>query len=108
VSAASISSSGPWKTTSPAPLAAARPQLDQVVGDPHRLGVVLHHQHGVARVAQAQQEAEQPLVVRGVQPDGRLVQHVERVHQPLPSALASEIRCASPPESVRVCRSSVR
>ena len=42
------------------------------------------------------------------QADGRFIQHVQRIHQAQPRALASEMRCASPPDSERVWRSSVR
>ena len=44
--------------------------------------VVLHHEHGVAHVAQLQQRVQQRAVVARVQADGRLVQDVEHAHQP--------------------------
>ncbi len=47
-----------------------------MVGDGDRLRLVLHHQHGVALVAQAQQQVVHPLDVMGVQSDGRLVEDV--------------------------------
>ncbi len=62
-------------------LAAGGPQLHDVVGPPDHRRVVLHHQHGVAGVPELLQEPDQPVVVPGVQPDGRLVQDVERVHE---------------------------
>ena len=43
---------------------------------------MLHHQHGVAQVAQVPQGREQPLVVPVVQPDRGLVQDVEHAHEP--------------------------
>jgi hypothetical protein len=62
-------------------LAARRPELYHIVGGFHRLGIVLDHDHRVAGVAQAAEQLEQPLHVARVQPDGRLVQHVERVDE---------------------------
>ncbi len=44
-------------------------------------GVVLHHQDRVAEVAQALQNVDQAGGIAAVQPDGRLVEHVERPHQ---------------------------
>ena len=38
--------------------------------------------HGVARVAQPAEQREQPVGVARVQADRRLVEHVQRVHQP--------------------------
>ena len=62
--------------------AGARPQVDHVVRRADRFLVVLHHQHGVAQVAQVPQGREQPLVVPVVQPDRGLVQDVEHAHEP--------------------------
>ena len=59
-----------------------RPQVDHVVGRLDGVGVVLHHDHRVAQVAQSAQRAEQALVVPLVQPDARLVEDVEHAHQP--------------------------
>ena len=59
----------------------ARPQVDHVVGRRDGVGVVLHHDHGVAQVAQAAQRPEQALVVALVQADARLVEDVEHADQ---------------------------
>ena len=72
---------GPAEHELSALLAAARPELDHVVGGANRVGVVLDDEHGVAGVAQAMQQAEQPIHVARVQPDRRLVEHVERVDE---------------------------
>ena len=58
-----------------------RPHVDQVIGLQDRLFVMLHHQHGVADVAQPLERAEQAGVVALVQADGRLVQDVEHPDQ---------------------------
>ena len=55
--------------------------VDDVVGDPDRLLVVLDDEHGVAEVAQADHRVDEPLVVPLVQPDRRLVEHVEHADQ---------------------------
>ena len=62
-------------------LARAQPEVDDVVGDGDHVRVVLDDEHGVALIAKLPQDPDQPQVVAGVQPDGRLVEHVQRVHQ---------------------------
>ena len=47
------------------------------VRGPDRVLVVLHHDQRVAQVAQPDQGLQQPVVVPLMQPDGRLVQHVQ-------------------------------
>ena len=66
----------------PAVLARARADIDQVIGGADQLQVVLDHQHRVAQVAQPAQDVDQALRVARVQPDGRLVQHVQHARQP--------------------------
>ena len=61
--------------------ARARAEIDHVIGALDGLGIVLHHQHGVAHVAQLRQGFEQAVVVARMQADGRLVQHVEHAAQ---------------------------
>ena len=68
------------------PPAAAQPsgagsEIDDVVGALDGLGIVLHHQHGVAEIAQAGERIEQPIVIARVQSDGRLVQNVQHAAQ---------------------------
>ena len=73
---------GPLEDHAASLLAGARTQVDHVVGLGHDGAVVLHHEHGVALVAQRLQHADEALGVRGVQADGRLVEHVQRAPQP--------------------------
>src|SRR5690606_41703499 len=49
--------------------AGTRAEVDDVVGDRDHLGLVLHHQHGVALVAQLQQQLVHAGDVVRVQPD---------------------------------------
>ena len=56
--------------------AGARAEVDDVVGDRDRLRLVLDDQHGVALVAQLQQQVVHPLDVVRVQADRRLVEDV--------------------------------
>ena len=63
------------------PLPGAGAHVQHQVGRPDHLRVVLHHQEGVARVAQPVQDADEPADVARVQPDGGLVQHEQGVHQ---------------------------
>ena len=62
--------------------AGARPHIDNPIGGADRLLVVLDDDDRVAEVAQPLQGREQPPVVALVQPDRRLVQHVEHAGQP--------------------------
>ena len=71
----------PWKITWPPCSPAPGPEIDDVVGGPDRLLVVLDDQHGVAEIAQPGQRREQRAVVALVQADRRLVEHVEHAGQ---------------------------
>ena len=62
-------------------LARARADVDDVVGDPDRLLVVLDDDHRVAEVAQPHQRLDEALVVALVQADRRLVEHVEHADE---------------------------
>ena len=64
-----------------AKLARSWTQVEQVVGRAQHIGVVLDDEDGVAQVAQLLKNMNQPRRVPGVQPDGRLVQNIERAHQ---------------------------
>ena len=63
-------------------LAGARADVDDPVGDLDRVLVVLDDDERVAHVAQPDQRLDQPGVVPLVQPDRRLVEHVEDADQP--------------------------
>ena len=60
----------------------ARAEVDDVVGRPHRVFVVLDDDHRVALVAQLAERLQQPVVVAGVQADRRFVEDVEHADQP--------------------------
>ena len=63
----------------PATAAAAfRPEVDHPVGPLHDVEVVLHHEHGVARLDEPLEHREQLPHVGHVEARRRLVQHVER------------------------------
>ncbi len=63
-------------------LARARTEVDNPVGGADGIVVVLHHQDGVAQIAQSFEGGQQPVVVARVQTDGRFIQHVQHAHQP--------------------------
>ena len=67
---------------SAATYARPRPEIDDMVGSPHRVFVVLDDHHRVALVAKLGQRFQQLVVVTGMQADGRLVENVEHPHQP--------------------------
>ncbi len=75
--------------------AGAGAEVDDVVGDRDRLGLVLDDQHGVALVAQLQQQVVHPLDVVRVQADGRLVEDVGDVGERR-SRGAGSSWCAAP------------
>ena len=58
-----------------------RSDVNNVVRRPHHVAVVLHHDDGVAEVAQVLQRLNQLVVVALVQPDARLVQDVQHVDE---------------------------
>ena len=62
--------------------AGAGADIDHIVGDADGVLVVLDHDHGVAEVAQPLERVEQPRIVALMQPDRRLVEHVEHAGQP--------------------------
>ncbi len=99
VSLARRPSTLPSKTISP-PLCRPRTEIDDVVDDRDRLGLVLHDQHRVALVAQSQQQVVHPLDVVRVEPDGRLVEHVGDVGQRRAEVRIILVRCDSPPDRV--------
>ena len=77
----SRSAGEPWKITCAAELAGARAEVDDVVGHADRLFVVLDDDDRVAEIAQPRQRGEQLAVVALMQPDRRLVEHVQHAGQ---------------------------
>ena len=61
--------------------AGAGADVEHVIGLQDRILVMLHHDHGVAEVAQALEGDEQALVVALVQADRGLVEHVEHARE---------------------------
>ena len=57
--------------------AGAGADIDDMVGKPDRLLVMLHHDHRVAEIAQPLERLQQTGIVALVQPDRRLVEHIE-------------------------------
>ena len=62
--------------------AGAGAEIDDVIGRPHRVFVVLDDHHGIALVAQLRERVEQLVVVARMQADRRLVENVEHADQP--------------------------
>ena len=58
-------------------LTRAGTHVDEPVGRPHHLLVVLHHEHGVTEVAQPLEGGDEPPVVALMEPDRGLVEDVE-------------------------------
>ena len=68
---------GPWAITVPPLRAGPGPDLDDPVRGADDLPLVLHHDHGIAVPGQRRERLAQPGDVAWVQPDRRLVQHVQ-------------------------------
>ena len=62
--------------------AGARAHVHHMVGGQDRLLVMLDDEYRVAHVAQRFQRVEQPRIVALMQPDRRLVEHIEHAGQP--------------------------
>ena len=61
--------------------ACLRTYVHDIVGVEHHVAVVLHHNHGVAHVAQLLQRVYESVVVALMQSDARLVEDVEHVDE---------------------------
>ena len=72
-------SGSPSATTRPPFGAAFGPEIDDPIGLRHDIQIVLDDDHGVSRIDQTLQHLHQLLDVRHVQPDGRLVEHIQGV-----------------------------
>ena len=57
--------------------AGAGADIDNIIGRPDRILVMLDHDHRIAEAAQAPERIEEPRIVALMQADRRLVQHVE-------------------------------
>ena len=55
--------------------------VDDMVGQPNGVFIMLNHQHGVAEVTQTEQCVQQAAIVALVQADGGLIQHVHHADQ---------------------------
>ena len=60
----------------------ARTKIENPVRRAHDVRIVLHHQNRISQIAQVLQDLDQPVRVAAVQPNRRLVQHIQRAHQP--------------------------
>ena len=65
----------------PAVDARAGADVHDVVGGPHGVFVVLHHDEGVAQIPQVLEGTQQQVIVPLVQADGRLVQNIQHPHE---------------------------
>ena len=90
------------------PCAGSGTDVDDPIGRPDRLFVVLDHEDRIAEVAEPGQGRDELGVVALMEPDRRLVEDVQDAHQGRPICVARRIRWASPPDSVTLVRSSVR
>ena len=73
------------------PVPALGAQVDDVISNLYDIQVMLDNQHAVARIHQPLQHLDQLMHIRGVQPNRRLVQHIERAPGGAPRQLAGEL-----------------
>src|SRR5258706_224577 len=85
----------------PAALARARPDIDDVIGAPDRVLVMLDDHKRVALLAELAQRVQQDLVVARMQADGRLVEHVADALQ-----VAAQLR--GEPDTLRLATRQAR
>ena len=62
-------------------LAGSRPKVENPVRRSHDVRIMLHHQNRIAQIAQPVKNLDQPVRVPRMQPDRRLIQHIQRAHQ---------------------------
>ncbi|PYO49379.1 MAG: hypothetical protein DMD84_18440 [Candidatus Rokuibacteriota bacterium] len=62
-------------------VAGTGPQVHHKIGAANGIFVVLHNQHGVAKIPQMLQRTEQPVIVARVESNRRLVQHIKHAAQ---------------------------
>ena len=87
--------------------AGARTKVNHIIRPADGFFVVLHHQHGVAQVAQFFKRLQQPAVIAMVQSNGRLVQNIEDAAQ-FGSNLRSQTDALSLAAGERTCRALER
>ena len=73
-------------------LSRPRADIDNVVGHLHGVLIVFDDEHGVSQVAHPDQGFDEALVISLMQPNRRLVEHVQHPNQPRPN-----LRCQSDP-----------
>src|ERR1017187_4860570 len=62
-------------------LPGARTKVENPIGGPHDVGIMLDHQDRISQIAQVVQDFDEPMRIAAVQADGRLVEHIQRAHQ---------------------------
>ena len=73
----SISRGVPAATRCAAQASGAGSEIDDVIGALDGFGIVLHHQHGVAEIAETGEGIEQAVIIARMKSDGRLVQDIQ-------------------------------
>ena len=81
----------PTRHDSPAQVPCSRPDINHPVTLGHHAHFMLHHNHRMPRIHQLVQLAEQTIDVPGVQPGGRLVQHIQGGAPGIALQLGSEL-----------------
>ena len=62
-------------------VACARAQIDHKIRAANGVFVVLHDEDGIAQIAKLFERAKEAVVVARVQPDGRLIEHIQHAAQ---------------------------
>ncbi len=69
-------------------------KIDNVICRANRFLIVLHHDDGIAEIAQPSQRAEQSRIVALMQPDARLIEDVKNTRE-IRSRSGSPVECAA-------------
>ena len=60
------------------------PEINHIIRRRDGILVMLHHDDRIPKVAQFPQRRQQPVVVPLMQPDARLIEHIEHAAEPRP------------------------
>ena len=63
----------------------AHANVNDMVGKANGIFIVFHHNHGVAKVAQASERLQQTVIVALVQANGWLIKYIHHAHQACPN-----------------------
>src|SRR5579872_5017461 len=90
-------------------IASAGAEVNDEIGAPDGLLIVFHDEYGIAKIAKLLKRGEQPMIIARVQPDGRLIEHIEHAAKPRAdlSGQANALRLAARERGGRTVQAEV-